>query len=1850
MDMGPCPITVMKITLMNSNTQASKPYFRRLLICMLFSVIAVAAQAQEFTWGRSLGSVNYEYTKGSCTDAAGNIYTTGTFSDSMDANPTLGVDKVAPPGSFIQKLYPDGSYAWTIIHKATTSSGGGIKNIACDSSGSVFVTGDFVSTTDFDFGPGIDNHTPIGSSDIFVTKINADGSYGWTKTFGGNFNDYGQTIAVASSGGIVVAGYFRSTVDFDPGAGVDNHTSAGGSDMFITRFDSAGNYLWTKTTGGANYEYVVSISLDPSDNIYYAGYFADPVDFDPGAGTDTRTSAGSYDGFLSKLASDGSYQWTKLFGGTSADYAYATVASASGEIYVTGSYALSADFNPGVTVETHTSNGASDVFISRYNADGSYVWTRTFGSAGALGNDSGSTLAINQLNQIQLAGTYFGTADFNWDAGTDIHTSAGDKDIFLVTLDSAGNYIKGQSFGGPGSDTITSCTFDGAENLIIAGYFQTWIDLDPEARIYRGVSNGKYDTFVSKFQVPNPTPANAPVITLPAKHSSLTNTTPTISGTATAGDNIEVFVNGNSVGTTIADGGGNWTFNLSSPLADGRHEITATATDGGFNTHGPSEITWVDIDTTFPSSINSLYPSDGGSVERNDLTITGIIEPNTTIEFFEGVTSLGSTFVDYLGSFYFGFPFTGGGHTISALYTEKTGAQTTLPDFSFYVAEPFSYDWTKTIGGLQWDLPEDVATDSQNNIFVVGSYYNTVDFNPGPGTDSRTSTGNNDLFLLKLNSDGSYAWSHTFGGISNDEAKSVAIDSADNVYITGSFWGTVDFDPGPGVSQMTSVGYSFFIAKYLNDGTYLWSKMLPNSIGNDLYINESDELFISGEFSANIDFNPDAGVDMHNTNGFQDVFLSKYNSDGSYAWTITFGGNGTDHPHDLKTDSAGNILLAGTSYSNTLDLDPGAGVDTHSRLGISEFAFITKLAPDGTYIWGKSITGMEAVQAYGIASDESDDIYVSGDFRGTVDFDPGAVTVIKSSNGFEDCWLLKLSHNGEYIWSKTFGGTSSDSALDIIYQGSGRLLVAGDFSKTVDFNPEGTGDIHTSPGISFRVFLTRLYSDGSYGWTKTMSDNTGAITEDASGNLLIASFFSGGTQDDMNPLAEVDEFWSNGSDDVAITRLLSDTSPPAQPAFTSIPDGAILNQGTQALSGTAELGSKIQILVDGVFQSLVTTGLNGTWSLPSLTLTEGSHILTFQARDANGNLSAMSQDYAVAIDLTAPAAPIINSPTNNSNTTSTTLEISGSAETNATVEVFLNRVSAGITTADNSGNWAKTVSSLTPDNYSINAQARDAANNISPLSTSVDLTVIGALPVSGQVTLSNLSASPLAGVTVSAGGLSATTDSNGNYLLGSLTPGTYPISAIKAGYRIVTTDSSLTVNSTPVTVNLQATPVLENPAFGLWNSYLGMINILELINTSNQTGNFLLEIFDLSGIKLGQRSITIPAAKERDIILNDMPGFVLNSYGSVRITGTGGVFDGRVMYYRAENSAERNYSFAFSEQLQNGQSGRSSAIYNTYHPSLSAANTNAKVHNWLAIANLDQNIRQFTVTNYDLTGQVIADRRFTVAAQGRLDISALTPGQEIETTGLIEITPDNPSGAYLAKVYRYADGTDNRLFDYAFSAPVKSSDTKIAAQVDTSASANNFVEIANTSTQQIVVLAHAYSAAGDIIASESISLAAKSQRHLLIPHLLPGEVGQITLQSNISGSLIGESIVYNKSASTANISTATVFIGNEPFGALLYSSINSYLGMGNELLVSNISNSTVDVLNTADSVSLPTQSISLTAYSTAILPVTEFNSSAPDYGKIEISTSLPGSLLVTTLRKKDTILGDKEFNVAIEGR
>jgi hypothetical protein len=449
------------------------------------------------------------------------------------------------------------------------------------------------------------------------------------------------------------------------------------------------------------------------------------------------------------------------------------------------------------------------------------------------------------------------------------------------------------------------------------------------------------------------------------------------------------------------------------------------------------------------------------------------------------------------------------------------------------------------IGGGGSEEVRGMTLDRSGNSYLTGYFNGTVDFDPGDGVTSLTTLGGNDVFILKLSSDGSFLWVKRLGGTLSEAAASIVIDKDGNVITTGNFAGTVDFNPGAEVANLTSAGLETndaFISKLDSSGNYLWAKSF-GGIGDDRGLHVatdfSGNICVTGIFEGTADFDPGVLVANLAFFGNFDVFISKFDSSGNYRWGKSVGDTERDLGQGVSFDSSGFIYSFG-EFKKSVDFNPGGQGGLLTADGNNTDMFISKFDSAGTFLWAKRIGGTGADSAAFNAFDSEGNIVVAGYFNGTVDFDPServeTLTAIVSSEMF----IAKFTPTGNYLWAKRIGGTGADRGLNIAVDSIGNIYSTGKFTGTVDFNPGGQAGVFSSYNNSEDVFISKYNPSGSFLWAKHIggagADRGLNIAVDSSGNVYSAGYFSGPSVD-FNPGEEIANFTNSGGYDIYILKL-----------------------------------------------------------------------------------------------------------------------------------------------------------------------------------------------------------------------------------------------------------------------------------------------------------------------------------------------------------------------------------------------------------------------------------------------------------------------------------------------------------------------------------------------------------------------------------------------------------------------------------------------------------------------------------------------------------------------------------------
>jgi hypothetical protein len=347
----------------------------------------------------------------------------------------------------------------------------------------------------------------------------------------------------------------------------------------------------------------------------------------------------------------------------------------------------------------------------------------------------------------------------------------------------------------------------------------------------------------------------------------------------------------------------------------------------------------------------------------------------------------------------------------------------------------------------------------------------------------------------------------------NDSGYNLALDSASNLYVTGRFHGTVDFDPGPGSTTLTSTpeaGGAFsgdaFVARYDAAGNFVWARSMGGA-GDDagfrITTGSDGTVYVAGFFSGTATF----GTTTLTGPGATDAFVARLDANGNFLWAASLGGG---YGNGVAVDGAGNAYVTGS-------LNPSGGPTD---------MFVTKLDAGGNLSWSKQIGGSSGAYGSAVAVDSAGSVYLTGNFAGTVDFDPGPGTFsLNSGSGGAAAFVLKLGPAGDFVWAQAFqssGHFGYSNGLDIALDAAGNVYTTGSFSGKVDFDP-GSGKLFLSSigGYSSDVFVTKLNVSGNLVWARTAgstdADHGNALGLDGSGNVyVIGDFGSAGSPINFN--------------------------------------------------------------------------------------------------------------------------------------------------------------------------------------------------------------------------------------------------------------------------------------------------------------------------------------------------------------------------------------------------------------------------------------------------------------------------------------------------------------------------------------------------------------------------------------------------------------------------------------------------------------------------------------------------------------------------------------------------------------
>ncbi|MBL0104130.1 MAG: T9SS type A sorting domain-containing protein [Bacteroidetes bacterium] len=403
----------------------------------------------------------------------------------------------------------------------------------------------------------------------------------------------------------------------------------------------------------------------------------------------------------------------------------------------------------------------------------------------------------------------------------------------------------------------------------------------------------------------------------------------------------------------------------------------------------------------------------------------------------------------------------------------------------------------KTFPGGSYSSCTSVTTDLNGNVFIGGTFLDSIDCDPGPNFHTYISTvhanqGEYDSYIIKLNANGQYIWSvHLDAGTySTAVVMSLATDNNGSLCSTGTFSGTIDFDPSGtthNLLNMAPAATSMFMYQLDSNGNYLWAKSISAGVassGNDILTDESNNIYICGDFgdgsapTDSFDFDLSANQYYLHGSGYMKTFIMKLNSSGVFRWALetgnsTSGLSGNAYSSSMARDINGNLYVNG-NFENSIDVNTGSATTNISSNGGFD-TYLFKLDSTGAFQWARSFGGSAFWDfAYSTNVDRFGNVYLTGGFAGSVDFDPGFANQIRTSvGGGVDCYLLKLDPGGNYRWVQTFTGTSSNVNNQLAIDND-NIIMSGHFVAQFDADPGVGTTIFNNPSSQSQMFILKL--------------------------------------------------------------------------------------------------------------------------------------------------------------------------------------------------------------------------------------------------------------------------------------------------------------------------------------------------------------------------------------------------------------------------------------------------------------------------------------------------------------------------------------------------------------------------------------------------------------------------------------------------------------------------------------------------------------------------------------------------------------------------------------------------------
>lgn len=663
------------------------------------------------------------------------------------------------------------------------------------------------------------------------------------------------------------------------------------------------------------------------------------------------------------------------------------------------------------------------------------IWIDPYGGGQGF-HDEIAGIVTDSVGNTIIAGTYEGAQDFQPGSSDSLVGSRYRRpDLYFAKYDTTGKLLWLETIESDNTSSITDVELDHAGNIYLIGSASPSISLDPDKPLNlvdRRISNTHSVAFVAKY-----------------------NPQGDFLWSQTAGSiytNHPLAITFDSKNNAIVTGGFSDEIDFKPSDASGKYKFKAVRAQDAFvaKYSANGHLNWA-------FAIGSSSPDFGTGlvIDTNDqIIVTG----------------------------YFGY-------TMDFDPSSKVQLLQAWSDENTFMAK---YDsagqalWGKALRGRGQMRPSSIAKSDSSHIYLTGTIEGTVDFDPSSKTVDLTSTKSRDIFLGKYTTNGTLVWADIMGSNGSDAALDLLLDSNENIYLGGYFSDTLDFAFGPKRRMKVAQKEDIFLVKYDSSGDYDWVKTFggkENERVVSLSFDGQQNILCAGQFQDTVDFDPSNGKNILSTPTLtipnSTGFFGRYAAQKGLhlqAFQVEDQRGGDDEITNVTHDTHGNVVVAGV-FRGDARFDKYNLQDYLVSHGYHD-AFVAKYDSTSKPLWASSIWGPGFKETIGgIATDTANAIYVAGEFSDSITLGNSRRSITLHSKGGTDAFLAKYGKAGRVLWAYAFGSTGNDGALDLKIGHGQKIIIAGYFEKTVDFDP--TSNSQNLSSVKTNAFYVQYSPSGS---------------------------------------------------------------------------------------------------------------------------------------------------------------------------------------------------------------------------------------------------------------------------------------------------------------------------------------------------------------------------------------------------------------------------------------------------------------------------------------------------------------------------------------------------------------------------------------------------------------------------------------------------------------------------------------------------------------------------------------------------------------------------------------------------